>query len=130
MPCECVELGDVLRRAVDGGGEERLADAPGLDLYETWSWPSVDGPPSATKWIPSSSETDGPCKSVVATGNCAFADGGEEALAVEYRLLKEGTLKLGAEDIAPSGNIIRSKAGPEAEESAVELGLEEGVGVG
>lgn len=72
----------------------------------------------------------GPSTTVVGIGEGAFAESGGEALAIEYRLLKEGTLKFGAGDIARSGDIVRSEGGPEVEETSVEVGLDKGVGVG
>ena len=63
-------------------------------------------------------------------GDGACAESGGEALAIEYRLLKEGTLKFGAGDIARSGDMVRSEGGPEVEEASVEFGLDTGVGVG
>ena len=81
-------------------------------------------------WDSSSSKTEEPCKAVVGTGDCAFAERGGEALAAEYLLLKEGTLKLGAGDIARSVDVVVSEGGPEVEDNPAELGLEIGVGVG
>ena len=100
------------------------------DLYETWSWPTVGGSSSAVISLSSASATEESCKTVTGRGDCAFAESGGEALAAEYRLLKEGTLKLGAGDTARSGDIVRSEGGPEVEETPVELGLSKGVGVG
>ena len=85
------------------------------------------------KSFSSSSETDEPCKTVIGGEDCAFAEGGGEALAAEYRLLKEGTLKLGAGDVGDivrSGDIARFEEGSRVEETAAELRFENGVGVG
>ena len=81
-------------------------------------------------WDSSSSKTEVPCKAVAGREDCAFAERGGEALVAEYRLLKEGALKLGAGDIARSVEVVASEGGPEVEDNPAELGLEIGVGVG
>ena len=119
----------MLRWELDGCGEESLTDALGLDLYEVCNLPMVEAPSSAMMFFSSSSETEDPCRTVIGGGDCAFAEGTGEVLAVEYLLLNDGTLKFGGGDILCSGDLVRSE-GPEFEETAAESGRDCGVGVG